>query len=108
MNHPVLGTLTVVPALDRPDLPAEPVAVAVALAGLDAGRVAVAEIAPDLADAAPPTGRSGCRPGVAGADAVVVRSGARAGKPADPSVEVQPAGSSRNWLPDRTASSRRS
>ncbi len=106
MNHPVLGTLTVVPALDRPGLPAEPVAVA--LAGLDAGRVAVAEIAPDLADAAPPTGRSGCRPGVAGADAVVVRSGARAGKPADPSVEVQPADSSRNWLPDRTTSSRRS
>ncbi|MFG1637262.1 hypothetical protein ACGFKX_20755 [Pseudonocardia alni] len=106
MNHPVLGTLAAVPALDRPDLLAEPVVAA--LAGLDAGRVAVAEIDPDLADAAPPTGRSGCRPGGAGADAVVVRSGARAGKPADPSVEVQPPGSSRNWLLDRTASSRRS
>ena len=42
------------------------------------------------------------------APAVVVGSGTRAGKPADPSVEVQPADSSRNWLPDRTTSSRRS
>lgn len=50
MNHPVLGTLTAVPAPARPDLLAEPVAVA--LAGLDAGRIAVAEIDPDLADTA--------------------------------------------------------
>ena len=46
----IAGSLTVVPALDRPDLLAEPVAGA--LAGLDATRVGVAEIDPDLADTA--------------------------------------------------------
>lgn len=46
----VLGTLPVVPALERPDLLAEPVAVA--LKELDAERIGVAEIDPDLADTA--------------------------------------------------------
>ncbi|MEU6700273.1 YbaK/EbsC family protein [Pseudonocardia sp. NPDC046786] len=44
----VLGTLHAVPALDRPDLLADPVALA--LEELDAGRVGVAEIDPELAD----------------------------------------------------------
>ena len=46
----VLGTLHAVPALDRPDLLADPVAVA--LKECDADRVGVAEIDPDLADTA--------------------------------------------------------
>ncbi len=50
MNHLVLGTLTAVPAPARPDLLAEPVAVAPA--EFDAGRIAVAEIDPDLAGTA--------------------------------------------------------
>lgn len=104
MNHPVLGTLTAVPALDRPDLLAEPVAVA--LAGLDAGRVGVkrrldvrkASFAP-MDDAVALTGMAyggitpiglpadwplWLSPGGAEADAVVVGSGTRAGKLAVP------------------------
>ena len=51
MSLPVLGTLDSLPALDRPDLLAEPVAAA--LAGwAPAERVAVVEIDPDLADTA--------------------------------------------------------
>ncbi|WP_156819438.1 YbaK/EbsC family protein [Pseudonocardia sp. HH130630-07] len=50
MSWAVLGTLDVVPALERPDLLADPVAVA--LKELDAERVGVAEIDPDLADTA--------------------------------------------------------
>lgn len=46
----MLGTLAGVPALERPDLLAGPVAVA--LRGLDDPRVLVAEIDPDLADTA--------------------------------------------------------
>ena len=46
----MLGTLDAVPAPDRPDLLAEPVALA--LKALDAARVEVAEIDPDLADTA--------------------------------------------------------
>jgi prolyl-tRNA editing enzyme YbaK/EbsC (Cys-tRNA(Pro) deacylase) len=49
----VLGTLAAVPALDRPDLLAAPVAAALtALDPADAARVGVAEIDPDLADTA--------------------------------------------------------
>jgi prolyl-tRNA editing enzyme YbaK/EbsC (Cys-tRNA(Pro) deacylase) len=49
----VLGTLVAVPALDRPDLLAAPVAAALkALDPADAARVGVAEIDPDLADTA--------------------------------------------------------
>jgi prolyl-tRNA editing enzyme YbaK/EbsC (Cys-tRNA(Pro) deacylase) len=49
----VLGTLTAVPALDRPDLLAEPVAHALKLLDpADAARVGVAEIDPALADTA--------------------------------------------------------
>jgi len=49
----VLGTLVAVPALDRPDLLADPVAAALkALDPADAARVGVAQIDPDLADTA--------------------------------------------------------
>lgn len=49
----VLGTLTAVPALDRPDLLGAPVAAVLkALDPADAGRVGVAEIDPELADTA--------------------------------------------------------
>lgn len=49
----VLGSLSTVPALDRPDLLAPPVAAALqALGGSAAGQVLVAEINPDLADTA--------------------------------------------------------
>ena len=49
----VLGTLQAVPALDRPDLLGDPVALALkALDPADAARVGVAEIDPDLADTA--------------------------------------------------------
>jgi prolyl-tRNA editing enzyme YbaK/EbsC (Cys-tRNA(Pro) deacylase) len=49
----VLGTLQAVPALDRPDLLADPVARALkALDPADAALVGVAEIDPDLADTA--------------------------------------------------------
>jgi prolyl-tRNA editing enzyme YbaK/EbsC (Cys-tRNA(Pro) deacylase) len=49
----VLGTLVAVPALDRPDLVAAPVAAALkALAPADAALVGVAEIDPTLADTA--------------------------------------------------------
>lgn len=49
----VLGSLTAVPALDRPDLLAPPVAAALkALDPADAARVGVAEIDPTLADTA--------------------------------------------------------
>lgn len=44
------GTLTWTPALDRPDLLADPVAAALRADPTVAGRVAVAEIDPDLAD----------------------------------------------------------
>lgn len=50
MTWPVLGSLHAVPALERPDLLAPPVADA--LAGLDAARAGVAEIDPELADTA--------------------------------------------------------
>ncbi|MBC3189865.1 YbaK/EbsC family protein [Pseudonocardia sp. C8] len=50
VSWPVLGTLHAVPALDRPDLLAEPVAIA--LKELAADRVGVAEIDPGLADTA--------------------------------------------------------
>jgi len=46
------GTLTWTPALDRADLLAEPVAAALRADPAAAGRVAVAEIDPDLADTA--------------------------------------------------------
>lgn len=53
MNWDVMGTLTVVPALDRPDLLAKPVALALEqLAPADAALVGVAEIDPALADTA--------------------------------------------------------
>ena len=49
----VLGTLQAVPALDRPDLLGDPVALALkALDPADAARVGVAEIDPGLADTA--------------------------------------------------------
>jgi prolyl-tRNA editing enzyme YbaK/EbsC (Cys-tRNA(Pro) deacylase) len=48
----VLGTLDAVPAPDRPDLLAAPVAAAIAALGEDASRIGVAEIDPDLADTA--------------------------------------------------------
>ncbi|WP_445942205.1 YbaK/EbsC family protein [Pseudonocardia sp. T1-2H] len=51
MTWSVLGTLRAVPALDRPDLLAEPVAKALAALD-DASGVGVAEIDPDLADTA--------------------------------------------------------
>ena len=51
MTTPSLGTLTTVPALERPDLLAAPVAAA--LAGWEhAGEVGVVEIDPDVADTA--------------------------------------------------------
>jgi prolyl-tRNA editing enzyme YbaK/EbsC (Cys-tRNA(Pro) deacylase) len=65
----VLGTLHAVPALDRPDLLAEPVALALkAMDAADAARVGVAEIDPALADTAefcaayssPPDGSANC------------------------------------------------
>lgn len=53
MRWPVLGTLSAVPALDRPDLLAKPVLSALeALDPADAALVGVAEIDPDLADTA--------------------------------------------------------
>ena len=50
--RPVLGSLTTVPALGRPDLLAPPVARALASFALPAGEVLVAEIDPALADTA--------------------------------------------------------
>jgi prolyl-tRNA editing enzyme YbaK/EbsC (Cys-tRNA(Pro) deacylase) len=53
VNWPVLGTLSAVPALDRPDLLGKPVLTALeALDPADAALVGVAEIDPDLADTA--------------------------------------------------------
>lgn len=53
MTWPVLGTLSAVPALDRPDLLGKPVARALELLDpADAALVGVAEIDPDLADTA--------------------------------------------------------
>ncbi|MGD9986917.1 YbaK/EbsC family protein [Pseudonocardia sp.] len=53
MSWSVLGSLSAVPALDRPDLLADPVAHALeALDPADAARVGVAEIDPELADTA--------------------------------------------------------
>lgn len=53
MTWPVLGTLSAVPALDRPDLLGGPVARALeAMDPADAALVGVAEIDPDLADTA--------------------------------------------------------
>lgn len=53
MSWPVLGSLTAVPALDRPDLLADPVARALKdLDPADAALVGVAEIDPALADTA--------------------------------------------------------
>jgi prolyl-tRNA editing enzyme YbaK/EbsC (Cys-tRNA(Pro) deacylase) len=48
----VFGTLTAVPALDRPDLLVKPVALALEQLGADAALVGVAEIDPALADTA--------------------------------------------------------
>ena len=73
----VLGTLTAVPALDRPDLLAPPVRAA--LEGWSgAGGVGVAEIDPDLADTAA-CSEAYHLPLEAGANCVVV-SGRRAGE----------------------------
>ena len=52
MNWDVFGTLTAVPALDRPDLLPKPVALALEQLGADAALVGVAEIDPALADTA--------------------------------------------------------
>jgi prolyl-tRNA editing enzyme YbaK/EbsC (Cys-tRNA(Pro) deacylase) len=53
VNWPVLGTLTAVPALDRPDLLAKPVVLALEqMAPAEAALVGVAEIDPALADTA--------------------------------------------------------
>jgi prolyl-tRNA editing enzyme YbaK/EbsC (Cys-tRNA(Pro) deacylase) len=53
VNWDVLGTLAAVPALDRPDLLAKPVALALEqMAAADAALVGVAEIDPTLADTA--------------------------------------------------------
>jgi prolyl-tRNA editing enzyme YbaK/EbsC (Cys-tRNA(Pro) deacylase) len=52
LNWAVLGTLIAVPALDRPDLLAKPVALALEQLGADAALVGVAEIDPALADTA--------------------------------------------------------
>lgn len=53
MTWPVLGSLVAVPALDRPDLLADPVALALkAMDPADAALVGVAEIDPSLADTA--------------------------------------------------------
>jgi prolyl-tRNA editing enzyme YbaK/EbsC (Cys-tRNA(Pro) deacylase) len=48
----VFGTLSAVPALERPDLLAKPVLLALEQLGSDAARVGVAEIDPALADTA--------------------------------------------------------
>ncbi|OLR90771.1 YbaK/EbsC family protein [Actinokineospora bangkokensis] len=69
MSWSIAGSLTVVPALERPDLLAAPVARA--LAGLDAARVGVAEIDPGLADTAEFSAHYGS-PLSAGANCVVV------------------------------------
>ena len=77
MSVPTLGTLHCVPALDRPDLLAEPVAAA--LRGWPAApRVSVTEIDPDLADTAALT-EAYDLPLSASANCVVV-SGKRAGE----------------------------
>ena len=52
MSWSVFGTLTAVPALDRPDLLAKPVALALEQLGPEAALVGVAEIDPALADTA--------------------------------------------------------
>lgn len=53
MSWPVLGTLSAVPALDRPDLLGKPVLAAIeALDPADAALIGVAEIDPELADTA--------------------------------------------------------
>jgi prolyl-tRNA editing enzyme YbaK/EbsC (Cys-tRNA(Pro) deacylase) len=53
VRWPVLGTLSAVPALDRPDLLGKPVIAALeALSPADAAMIGVAEIDPDLADTA--------------------------------------------------------
>jgi prolyl-tRNA editing enzyme YbaK/EbsC (Cys-tRNA(Pro) deacylase) len=53
VNWPVFGTLTAVPALDRPDLLGKPVVLALEqMAPADAALVGVAEIDPALADTA--------------------------------------------------------
>jgi len=52
LSWDVFGTLTAVPALDRPDLLAKPVALALEQLGADAALVGVAEIDPALADTA--------------------------------------------------------
>jgi prolyl-tRNA editing enzyme YbaK/EbsC (Cys-tRNA(Pro) deacylase) len=52
VNWPVLGTLTAVPALERPELLAKPVLLALEHLGADAALVGVAEIDPALADTA--------------------------------------------------------
>ena len=52
MSWDVFGTLTAVPALERPDLLAKPVALALEQLGAEAALVGVAEIDPALADTA--------------------------------------------------------
>ena len=77
MSVPTLGTLKCVPALDRPDLLAEPVAAALH-SWSKADQVSVAEIDPDLADTAALT-EAYDLPLSASANCVVV-SGKRAGE----------------------------
>ncbi len=76
MSVPTLGGLQTVPALDRTDLLAPPVAAALA-AWPGAGEVGVVEIDPDLADTAAMTEAYGV-PILASANCVVV-AGSRAG-----------------------------
>jgi prolyl-tRNA editing enzyme YbaK/EbsC (Cys-tRNA(Pro) deacylase) len=52
LSWSVFGTLTAVPALERPDLLAKPVALALEQLGAEAALVGVAEIDPALADTA--------------------------------------------------------
>ncbi len=77
MPVPTLGTLTTVPALDRPDLVADPVAAALR-SWPDAPQVGVTEIDPELADTAALTAAYDL-PLTASANCVVV-SGRRAGE----------------------------
>jgi len=74
---PALGSLTTVPALDRPDLLADPVALALRTSA-QAAEVGVVEIDPALADTAALSGAHGV-PLAASANCVLV-AGTRAGQ----------------------------